>query len=170
MVYCNDGYYFIGNTTCESTISTGSHTAIEVLSGVIVPVFIILNLPFNLFIIVIFLKTKFRSATTVLLANLCISQTATEVFSYLFEPYKYWTAELTNIPYPFCGAYYHAGSFMAVFFANSVFLTITIGLQRCFVVAYPFKAMKFNTVKTIYKLLWIFTVAFICKILQSWRF
>lgn len=117
--------------------------------GILVPIITILTLVSNLLVICVFLKKKMRSVTTLFLAGLACSDTLSVILWCVGHLYFYGIKSDYTIPvqYPLCVFHDYALYLAVMFHATSVWLTTTLGVQRCIIVVKPFWGPRLWTMK-----------------------
>ncbi|XP_062575590.1 uncharacterized protein LOC134237516 [Saccostrea cucullata] len=117
--------------------------------GILVPIITILTLVSNVLVICVFLKKKMRSVTTLFLAGLACSDTLSVILWCVGHLYFYGIKSDYTIPvqYPLCVFHDYALYLAVMFHATSVWLTTTLGLQRCIIVVKPFWGPRLWTMK-----------------------
>ena len=117
--------------------------------GILVPITTVLTLVSNVLVICVFLKKKMRSVTTFFLAGLACSDTLSVILWGLVHLYFYGikTDYTAPVLYPLCVIYDYALYLAVTFHATSVWLTTTLGVQRCIIVVKPFWGPRLWTMK-----------------------
>lgn len=117
--------------------------------GVLVPIITVLTLVSNVLVICVFLKKKMRSVTTLFLAGLACSDTLSAILWCLVHLYFYGVKSDYTVPvqYPLCVFHDYALYLAVTFHATSVWLTTTLGVQRCIIVVKPFWGPRLWTMK-----------------------
>lgn len=118
--------------------------------GVLTPIVTILTLITNILVVCVFMKRRMRSVTTVFLVGLAVSDTlgaflwsCVHLFFYGIRQKPY----TEPISYPLC-VFHDYGLYIAVILHTiSVWLTMTLGIQRCIIVVFPFKGPRIWTMK-----------------------
>ena len=117
--------------------------------GILCPVVAVLTLLSNVLVVGVFMTKKMRSVTTVFLAGLAISDTLSAFLWCAVHFYFYGLKEDYESPvlYPLC-IFHDFSLYLAVLFhATSVWLTTTLGIQRCIIVVLPFKGPRLWTMR-----------------------
>lgn len=118
--------------------------------GILCPIVTMLTLISNILVVCVFMKRRMRSVTTVFLVGLAVSDTlgaflwsCVHMFFYGIRQKPY----TEPIAYPLC-LFFDYGLYIAVIFhTTSVWLTMTLGIQRCIIVVFPFKGPRIWTMK-----------------------
>lgn len=117
--------------------------------GVLVPIITVLTLVSNVLVICVFLKKKMRSVTTLFLAGLACSDTLSAILWCVVHLYFYGFKSDYTVPvqHPLCVFHDYALYLAVMFHATSVWLTTTLGVQRCIIVVKPFWGPRLWTMK-----------------------
>ncbi|XP_033755283.1 sex peptide receptor-like [Pecten maximus] len=117
--------------------------------GILCPIIAILTLISNFIVVCVFMKRQMRSVTTVFLAGLAVSDTLSAALWSITHFFFYGIRDKRNEPllYPDCIFHDFALYFAVIFHTTSVWLTLTLGLQRCIIVVKPFKGPRLWTIR-----------------------
>ncbi|XP_060083914.1 sex peptide receptor-like [Ylistrum balloti] len=117
--------------------------------GILCPIIAILTLISNIIVVCVFMKRQMRSVTTVFLAGLAVSDTLSAALWSITHFFFYGIRDKTEEPllYPDCIFHDFALYFAVIFHTTSVWLTLTLGLQRCVIVVKPFKGPRLWTIR-----------------------
>lgn len=118
--------------------------------GVLCPIITILTLISNILVVCVFMKRRMRSVTTVFLVGLAVSDTlgaflwsSVHMFFYGIRQKEY----TEPITYPLCVFHDYALYIAVILHSTSVWLTMTLGIQRCIIVVFPFNGPRIWTMK-----------------------
>ncbi|OWF37369.1 uncharacterized protein LOC110440234 [Mizuhopecten yessoensis] len=117
--------------------------------GILCPIIAILTLISNIIVVCVFMKKQMRSVTTVFLAGLAVSDTLSAALWSITHFFFYGIRDKMDEPllYPDCVFHDFALYFAVIFHTTSVWLTLTLGLQRCIIVVKPFKGPRLWTIR-----------------------
>ncbi|ESN99063.1 hypothetical protein HELRODRAFT_66983, partial [Helobdella robusta] len=144
--------------------------------GVFEPPICLITLVTNFFVCLVLMKKKMRNPTSVLLVALAMSDTLTSVtplpfFLYFYTTglYKYY---LPYVPYHVCPIYVAFQDVIpTIFHTCSIWLTVTLALQRYLFVCHPIKAKRLGTVsKTVKVIIFVFVMSVLvhsCKFFDN---
>lgn len=118
--------------------------------GILCPIVTLLTLISNILVVCVFMKRRMRSVTTVFLVGLAVSDTLGAFLWSCVHMYFYGIRQkpyTEPISYPLC-VFFDYGLYVAVILhTTSVWLTMTLGIQRCIIVVFPFKGPRIWTMK-----------------------
>lgn len=117
--------------------------------GILCPIIAILTFISNIIVVCVFMKKQMRSVTTVFLAGLAVSDTLSAALWSITHFFFYGIRDKIDEPlsYPDCIFHDFALYFAVIFHTTSVWLTLTLGLQRCVIVVKPFKGPRLWTIR-----------------------
>lgn len=148
------------DTDCLNCSSSYHGSAFQILDfpknlafpiyGILCPIIAILTLVSNILVVCVFMKRRMRSVTTVFLVGLAVSDTlgaflwsCVHLFFYGIRQKEY----TEPIEYPLCVFHDFALYLAVILHSTSVWLTMTLGIQRCIIVVFPFKGPRIWTMK-----------------------
>ena len=132
--------------------------------GVMCPIVAILTLISNVIVVCVFMTKKMRSVTTVFLAGLAIADTLSAVLWSVVHLvfYGIQNDNSDHVNYPGCMFHDYTLYLAIIFHTTSVWLTLTLGIQRWIIVVSPFSGPKLWTIR---KSTFIVVMAYIIPLL-----
>lgn len=132
--------------------------------GFVAPPIILVTLVTNFFVCLVLLKKKMRNQTSVLLVALSISDSLTGLLPLPFFIYFYTTGNykyhLPFVPYEVCLAYVVFKELLpTISHTCSIWLTVTLALQRYFCVCRPSVAKTLEIAKTLKIIAFVFVMS-----------
>lgn len=117
--------------------------------GILCPIIAILTLISNTMVVCVFMTKRMRSVTTIFLAGLAGSDTLSACLWSIVHLYFYGIRGNTSAPvsYPLCKFHDFCLYLAVIFHATSVWLTMTLGIQRCSIVVHPFRGPRIWTIR-----------------------
>ena len=156
MMYENDEYSFNGSNNTHPPIPLHMDNIYPreyavPINGYLSPVLIFVTLVTNIFVVIVLLRKHMRSPTNTILAGMALSDMFTglfplPVFINFFSLGKY--AEWVD--FNWCYVYYALGEWIpTIFHTASIWLTMTLAIQRYIYICHSFQARRFCTIRNV---------------------
>ena len=121
------------------------------VNGYINPFLVVFTFVTNILVCIVLLKRHMRSATNVLLVAMAISDMLTGVWSIPCYLYLYTMGHyVDHVPFDWCFAFECLVDFIpTIFHTASIWLTVTLAVQRYVYVCHSLKAKRWCTIKNV---------------------